>query len=499
MNTRPSIVLLLLLLGSLVNPVCAQPLPGQAATDQEIAATIDQATRDLQAEVAETRRGGAMLLGKYPEEPAARQALLRALEDPAAAVRRAAVVSLAENVASLSHKEASQLLGALMDKDPEVRLGVAAWLPQLLIRAIQIPGQQGGLLPISQAQRGPVEKALMAALQDSQPLVRLKGVEALRFLRWSLPESPLLPLLSDQEPEVRLLAYPVLANILKPMEFVQAALAVFPDPDPRVRLALAESLLSRPSLESGPLLDLLAGDPELAVRQTALAGLFILFPGPELAPELREALMAPEVDRAFTARFMNALRGLDPPMAGPLAQSLLEAEAAHVRGQAAGLWLRSLDGIVPAGQFLAFLQDPSPEVRQQALQFAAIRPEQIDPAVYRQLPELPHLDVRLRAIGLGQFLPAAEKNRLHLRLLMDTEASVRMAALKEIARQQPANWPQLFKASLRDPSPEVRQAAALALLESLGPRGRELAAQFLSEFPDQAISPFLRERLQTTP
>ncbi|HKJ89598.1 MAG TPA: HEAT repeat domain-containing protein, partial [Oceanipulchritudo sp.] len=109
-------------------------LPGVAHLAAQTAVeTVQQALEDLRSDNPETRRGGVMLIAKYPDQKGAMEALLKALEDPQPRVRRAAVVSLSENLPRIRPEQARILLRSLEDPDPEVRLGTAAWLPQLTL------------------------------------------------------------------------------------------------------------------------------------------------------------------------------------------------------------------------------------------------------------------------------------------------------------------------------------------------------------------------------
>ncbi|HKJ89874.1 MAG TPA: hypothetical protein VJ960_01990, partial [Oceanipulchritudo sp.] len=300
-------------------------------------------------------------------------------------------------------------------------------------------------------------------------------------------------------PEIRLQAYPVLASILSSLDFAAGALAAAPETDPRVRLALAETLANQPASETRPLLMELAADPRSEIRWRAEAGLFLLSPESGLGSQLRSALMEKDIDRGLLFRLFNAIRSLPPAAGRDLSASLLEAASAATRAQAATVWLRTFSEPPPAGDFLELFADASPEVRQQALQFAAIRPAMVAPETLFQLPENPFIDVRLRALDLASSIPVADQARLALQLLLDTEAEVRKAALLRIVRLQPAGWPGLLRASLRDPSPLIQRTAATELLQSLGDEGRRIAGDFARAHPDQAIASWIRERLRSAP
>ncbi len=479
----------------LLLPAALLPVGGLAA--QTAAETVQQALEDLRSDNPETRRGGVMLIAKYPGQEETMKALLKALEDPEPAVRRAAVVSLSENAPRIQPAQARILLRSLEDPDPEVRLGTAAWLPQLTLLALRNSGNRNP--PITDGLRKAIEEPLLAALSDSQSLVRLKAVESLRYLRWRLPTDPLLDLMQDPDPEIRLQAYPVLSSVLTAGEFAAGALESGPDPDHRVRLALAETLATQPAPETRPLLQELAGDARSEVRWRAQAGLFLLSPENGLPDELHSALMEKEIDRGLLFRLFNAIRSLPAESGRVLAASLLEADNASTRARAATIWLRTFSEPPPSEGLLDLLADDAPEVRQQALHFAATRPALVAPATLFALPENPFMDVRLKALDLAGSLPGEDQARLALQLLLDTEPDVRKAALERIAHLQPAGWPGLLRASLRDPSSRIQRAAAAELLENLGDEGRRIAGDFARDHPDQPIASWIRERLRSAP
>jgi HEAT repeat protein len=462
--------------------------------------TVNRALDDLESGQSEIRRGAAMLLGKYPAHRAMVPALLGLLDDPHEGVRRAAVVSLAEHAARLQGAEARKLLGSLLDPDPEVRLGVAAFLPQLMLQATRVRNRDQATVVISGTDRDTLQEALLAALHDPLPDIRIQALEALRFIPWRLPPEPLAEILDDPESEVRLTAYPVLLNRLNPLDFTAAALEAWPEPNRAVRLVLAESLVRQPpAAEYGALLGELAEDDDPAIRQLAAAGRFILSPRKGFEPGLAEALRKRDFEAALVFRIFNALRTLPVPEATALATLLLDAESVLVRSQATRLWLQFAGSSPDPDRLAAILRDPAPEVRQEALRFLASRPEAITLEKLLPLADSPYVDVRLQALGLSRALPPEAAMRFALRMLMDTEPEIRRGALDQLASLKPDNWERLFRASMRDPSPLVQRAAVAHLIQRFGDAGRRLARDYARANPDQAIVSIIRTEFSRLP
>ena len=468
-------------------------------TRQSIAETVNQGLMDLRSGLAEKRRGSIMLLAKYPQHPSALPAIIKALEDDEASVRRAAVVSLGENINVLTPLQASQLAATLMDPDPEVRLTGSAWLPQLVLRSSTYPTLRPTTLP--KAAEPEVRERLVggvtAGLKDPEPLIRLKSVEALQYLRWPIPNQQVIPLLGDPDSRVRLQAHQSLFSKLPVTTYLAEATRLHPDESPAVRLVLAETLSRRPMPDSIPLLRLLAEDSVSSIQLQAAVGLFNADPESGLPQILFETLMGPNPDSGNTFRIFNTINRLPINKRKPLVQPLLTAESPIVRSQAVMRWLQWNPGGIPTGMVKSFLMDPTREVRQMAVRHFMRQPAQLDKTVAMELGENPFEDVRRQAIALSAGLGAEEQGTLATRLLFDTVPAIRSQAIGLIVQLRPPNWDRILKASLRDPSPEVYRVAALALLEQSGPEGLQIATEFVRDYPDAEISSLIRMRLGT--
>jgi HEAT repeat protein len=453
-----------------------------------ITETVNQAFQDIQSQDSELRRGGIMLLAKYPSHPGVIDALCDSLDDPDTAVRRTAAVSIVTHVRLLNATQAIRLLNALPDPDKEVRLTIATWLPQIILTARSVSGSLSDL-------RTWVDEPVISALSDTEPLVRRKAVEGLSYLMGPIPPDQLLHLFADPNTQVRLTAYPILKRLLPKRTFTEAALAQFPDPDPSARLALAETAATSPAPEMKPLLQRFLEDSAPEIRMLAATGLFLIEPRSGLPPVLRDALESNTLDQALLQKIIHAIRAIGPTERKPILNLLEQSEITLIRAQAIGLRLGALKSPPPAETFETYLRDPAPEIRRQVLQVIQSRPHLVVPSVVMGLPDNPYLDVRQRVPSLLGFLNEDQQMQTLTKSLFDPEPSIRASSLQRIAQIQPANWQALFRASLRDPSPRVRQVAARTLLRALGHEGIEIAAAHSRANPDQHISLYIQQEL----
>ncbi len=418
----------------------APGLHGETVVD-----TITRALEDMSSDDTELRRGGVMLLGKYPGQPRVMDALVAALDDPDTGVRRAAAVSIIENIGQVNTIQARRVLLSLEDPDTEVRVAIATWLPQVILRAMRSNPINTNALVMGNELRE-IQKPVLAALADTEPLVRRKAVESLQYLMGPLQPDRLIPLFADPDPQVRLAAYPVLRNLLPAAAFANAALDQWPEPDPRARLALAEAAAIQPAPELEPLLQRLSEDADPSIRLMSATGLFLLAPNEGLPVQLRDALESDQLDRTLVLRIMQATRSMNPDQRQPVIDLLLQSSQPSIRGQAVGLWLQSFAASPPSDKLKEFLEDPEPEVRQQALRFIMSRPQMVEHGLITGLPDNPYLDVRQRVLQLLRVLDEGEQAQVLMRLLLDTEPNIRASALTRMAQLKTGNWQAIFRA-----------------------------------------------------
>lgn len=458
--------------------------------------TVSQALLDLRSGIADKRRGSVMLLAKYPQHPSALPAIVSALDDPEATVRRAAAVSLGENIRRLTPSQASRLASALTDEDPEVRLTSSAWLPQLVLQASAFPATRpGSPAPADPQIRDGLTRGMIAGLQDPEPLVRLKALEALQYFRWPIQQDLLLPLMNDPDKAVRLQAYQTLYTKLPPSLYIARASSLYPDENEGVRLVLAEVLSRQPAPGSAALLRKLSEDPAANVRLQASVGLFMADPSAGLPESLETALLERDLESAIVFRIFNSINRLPPNDRLGFIEPLLDAKSVLVRTQAVLRWMQWNQANLSEKFVEAVFNDPAGEVRQVAIRQFSRPQAQLPPAFLFTLPDNPYEDVRLQTFALSTGLSIEDQAALALRLLMDTVPAVRAQAVARIIELRPPGWSRILKASLRDPAPEVQRVAAQALLDKLGPEGHQIAEDFARNHPDADITSLIRLRL----
>ena len=467
------------------------PLHAQTGPEPTKEETIATAIEDLQSGNADRRKGAVMLLAKYPNEIVARRGLLRALDDEAAIVRRAAVVSLIENRNTLSPAIARKLVLGLEDPDAEVRQSVASALDLLLLQLLRgMPGAQNALQP--------VQEAIRSALGDEQPIVRRRVLESIRFFPGQKPTEEVRATLDDPVVAVRLAAYETAASILPPREFIEAAAARHPDPSVSCRLLLANSLARRPHPASAPLLEKLRADEDPRVASAAAFALFLVRPQASFPEPVLERIAGGRLESIEEQRLLQTLRALPTETGRALARTLLEKASGDLRRQAANLLLRSYGDAIPEQLLLRLMEDESGSLRQSALRFARSRGDRLSWDFYDKLAENPHANVRANALAIAGSASPEIRRKLAFALLIDEEPSIRGAALETIAVLRPDNLDRIFMASLRDPDPTVRRRAVNLLLGPLGSDGRRIARDFLEQFPDAPVADILRRQLSSS-
>lgn len=464
------------------------------ASGDDTAATVERALADLGSNSSETRRGSVMLLAKYPQHPSAIPAIANALEDPHHTVRRAAIVSLGENINQLNGRVAESMIFALVDSDPEVRMAASTWLPQLILSWQGIAFLQ----PSASQQlssRAAVHKAIGSALRDNEAVIRRNTLEALRYLRPPLQERDVVHLFTDKDPQVRILAAQVLQQALSARTYLENIQVLVNDPDPRIRLAVTEAVRSQPFEMAHEMLHELARDESADVRLRAMAALAMRSPERPLPEELVEAMRKGALDASTLDQIFRSMLVLPAEIAQSRSAAFLEFESSQVRALATAIWLNTLQEQLPSEKLLRLLADPALEVRQQVLQFLLTQPLAPPEPLLMELVNVPFEDVRRNAFNLARRAAPETRVELALALLSDQSPIVRQLALAQIVSLRPPNWQRILAAALRDPSPQIRQTAVQALTRGLGPEGLEIAQRFIEQHPDSEAARLLRSQL----
>ncbi|MBP0451503.1 fumarate reductase/succinate dehydrogenase flavoprotein subunit [Kitasatospora sp. RG8] len=245
-------------------------------------------------------------------------ALARALDDPDASVRAAAVAGLRELAEVLDAPLGAALLPAAASSDPVVRAGVLE-LARVL-RAGTVPLFADALadpaVPVRlQAVHGLVSldaaAALAPAAGDAAREVRVAVGEGLGTVGDPAAAAALLRLAGDPDPLVRAAALTGAAGIGCPPELAARAGAAAEDEAWQVRKASAAALAAAAppaAAPPAPLLGLL-DDQEADVRKAAVRALAASAADPAVTPALRARLADPDADvRAYARLALRAPR-----------------------------------------------------------------------------------------------------------------------------------------------------------------------------------------------
>jgi HEAT repeat protein len=238
--------------------------------------------------------------------PAAATALLKGLNDSAAGIRQAAAAAL-PRFSALPEGTVPALVQALKDSDPRVRLAVLDALALLPVRAEVKKSAVPGLVERLKDRDARARRAAARALESIGPHAQA-----------AVPG--LIAALEDQAPEVRQAAVTALWRI-EPAErndkvLVPALVKALRDADARTRqrAAIVLSVLGRRARGAVPALVTALKDQDPRVRGSAASALAAIGPEARVAiPALREALKDTTDYVRRSAR--QALQKIDPEAA----------------------------------------------------------------------------------------------------------------------------------------------------------------------------------------
>lgn len=451
----------------------------------------------------------ATALGRF-QEPEVIDALVRALGDPAWWVRMRSVEAL-EHIGATAE---GPLMLALDDADPEIRIRAAVALERLGVPERIIAQIEGGSTSPEATEilvkfgLAGAREFLAEQLMHPSRTVREAVVKAIhRSQRHDLAPELMQLAASDPVPELRAQTFDILRQFAY-RDAVPAAIAGLGDHDQQVRAAAMRLVGELGEEGVAELIRPKAGDPEPMVRAAAARALGQLHSQdtqPELARLLHDPL--PEV-RAAAAEGVADGGGA---WATPELMRLLGDGDPGVRLAAAAALGRVGDrSVLP--QLMRIFQTGSPEMRRVLAQSVArIDPESL-PDLIDSLLESKDAESRLAIINLLTLVrsprtpellgvvwqdanPAvrtAAANALGtfgggqgLDLLSeglnDRDEGVRAATINALLRHRPVQETgRLIEMVRKDPSPLVRERAALAVGLLSPPEGEEPLAEACS-------------------
>ncbi len=448
--------------------------------------TLAKCFADLESENPETRRAAVLLLGKY-EVPAARAALINALNDPEAAVRRATVVSLVESFSGLM-MAAPALLPLLGDEDVHIRRIISARLPELAGR-----GLAAMRTPSSDRPPDMVE-AIRQAFADPDEAVRHNMLSAYQHVQAFVDQDAVLPFLQETNPALRVLALQTLWR-RRPVEAViPKVLFLADDPEPDVRLQLIRGLARHPIDEAGATLLALTADQHAAVAGEAILAALRGGVITERQP-IADYLARPDVDRALGTRIIATLPGTDVAVVR-LLRDTLRHPVAEFQAAAIRALVRHADNELDTAEIMAFLDDPAPEIRRAAGR-AITRNGVLDQDNLLQLAGSTYPDVRELLVPASRRLGDESAAELLDELLIDEFPAIRNAVIGEFAQRDLNGWIEITGRALLDGAAVVRKTARTSLMQSRPPEARSWIERAIERIGDDAERDQLRRLLQS--
>ncbi len=468
-------------------------LPGEAVEGEPEywEETVERAMENAGSENPEVRRSAVMLLGKYPVAQA-QQAVVRALDDPDAGVRQAALVSLFETRRIYLGDVAEKIVERAGDSDAGIRRIASSVLPMVM---------QGFPLTMSPRENRPVRQLprnllsiLQEAFLDEDTTVRRNMISNFSQLRVPIPEEVMAELLRDPDREVAIEALGAAATHF-PGEFLAGEAAELVENPSRIfRLTLSRELarINHPSADEA--LGRLREDEDTEVRLEASVAFFRRSPTPDFYEELMGEL---EEVRGRHEVVINAIRSVT--LLEGAAETFLQRWMKHpnpaFREEAIRIYFARFPDSVEDGKIIALLDEDEQIIRQVALRFLTQRSPRVSPAILEAAAASRHVDVRRAAVRFTRYTRTEASEEVLMELLLDDDRQVRVQALQEVGARQMEGWVDILVLSLRDSDSMIRQTALRGLFSEVNPETLERLRGFLNSHPDSPLAPSIRNHL----
>jgi len=454
--------------------------------------TINRALEDLQSDNPELRAGAVMLLGKY-HASAAKKAVVKAMEDPSARVRRAALVSIAEWRHGLSVEAVEPILLHIADEDVEVRRQVSSMIPQLMniwrtARMIRPDFSRREL-------DAEVKEALMRAYRDEDAVVRRNVLISQNNLNLPTPPEVFVELLQDPDRGVRLEAIPLAIGYGRPSLWQEPAKAIIEGDDQVAKLRLTAELGRRGAPQGLELLRELSGSNDPEIASEASLSLFRWTGDQYQLQWLVEKLVNDQLTQDQGQRLLQLMRGYRE-LSAPLAPALTELKSSVLRQEAARLFF-SLNLSAQYPEILdRLMADSNRDIRTMAVTQLFSRPEMVTPERIELMLDNPYPDVRASLVQVAARQPRSEADALLFDLLLDETVDVRIAALEAMSGMRLKGWTDIVATSLEDPDLAMQRAAVVILLhEKQFPNRREILQQYVENNPKSPLTPRIRTEI----
>lgn len=470
-------------------------LPPPNYTPEE-RATIQRGLEDMKSPNPEIRAGAVMLLAKY-EGSLPKDAVISGLADESPRVRRAAITAILEWNQSVPNGAAEKVLLCIGDPDAEVRRAASSAMPMMLQMyrlALLMSGVRGGPGSMLTPE---MEQVILKAFQDEDVQVRRNMVKHEPYLNMPLPMELWAQLLRDEDVMVRLETLGTVLRRMQPREWVPLVRHMVNDENRAVRLRLIREMAGASPSDVADILNLLEQDPDPEIATEAMLQQFRHQPSVAAWQKLWGRVEQGQSNQEQSARIVQSLRWLGEP-GFPFLLELTSIDNASLRLEAVRLFLMmGLDEAYP-GTLKRFLEDPSKEVRRQAIHRLSLRGDLLENGDFMEKLALSRYgDVREGMVELA--MPDEVARTVLGDLLLDADNRVRVTALKEYGRRELPDWDRYAAASLRDPDPSV-QRVALGLVIQMEPEKRDqIIETFLRDYPDAPLARLIRAQINQTP
>ncbi len=461
-------------------------LPEPKLTPEE-QATIDRALEDLQSSNSEFRAGAVMLLGKY-ENRQARQAVIRALDDPSVRVRRAALVSIMEWNRAAPPEAVVPVLRLIGDEDVELRRTASAAIqPMMTVRRTMELLRPGTTLDLPPD----VQQILMDAYLDEDVIVRRNLLTNYFYLNLPVPGETFLALMNDEDAQVRLEAVGLAARFSEPRAFNREALRWIENGNRPERLRLTRELGLQPTPGQLELLRRLSEDEDDEIAAEALLGRFRPLGTDDTFDRLFTRLQEGRLKQEQAMRFIQLLRFHPDEVPAHLA-ALTQLDDPILRREAVDLFFDM--GFAPDNpeQVKQFLADPSEQVRTVTLRYFERRGGEVEPELLEAMVTSRYPDVRLTLVYMTNTMKSEAVEPVLLDLLLDEQTAIRQQSLREIVRRRLDGWQDILTASLNDEDIYIQRHAVDLIMRSPMPEGPQILHGYIEDHPDSPLVPVIR-------
>ena len=470
------------------------------------AETVRKAGEDLRFGEEGARVGSAKLLGKYPGSLSSMM-LVGALDDQSALVRRASMVSLAEqanNGYPLYDKSlVEKVFSKLGDPDVEVRREVTAMIPRIVsglmrggMEVVEINGQKV-YRSVPANLRPDLHQLAIRAFSDEDAIVRQNLLKYHQYIRVALPASTLVSLLGDPDQRVQLEALGRVYSNASKRPVVEKIKELSSHPEKGIRLKVVD--VARDSNRYNPayrgILRAMTKDADPEV--TSMAAVELARFGERIAGDVIERIK----------QYLLAARGMSSQVTTILYavsamgkdgiqvyRALTEHSSSKMRSIAWQRYLSLSSGWQTPEAWLPGMSDRDKGVRDAILMSLRGRVKSLKTEELGELVGSPYADVRIFA---GQTLLTADQeafDQYGFDLLIDEDTVVRSTTLRAMGVRRVTGWVRIMSRSLLDEDYVIQRVAMDALLTDRH-EGVKALNEYVARNPQARISALARAEL----